>query len=47
MDPAEAFRELQREYPELEEGVVHEALANNNYDLKRASDALRVSLICQ
>lgn len=45
MDEADSFRKLKMEYPELEEGVVHEALINNDYDLKRASEALRVRCI--
>lgn len=46
MDGEEAFRKLKQLYPELEDGVVQEALVNNDYDLKRASDYLGVRRGC-
>lgn len=43
MDAEAAFAALKQEYPELEEGVLRQALLDNDYDIERAKDALRAS----
>ncbi len=40
---ADALRQLRKTYPELEEHVLEEALRNSDWDVQRATDALRVS----
>ena len=42
MDAEEALAKLKAEYPEIEERVIHEALRNNDYDYRRASESIRV-----
>ena len=44
-DSEEALERLKHEYPEIDESVLQGTLRNNGYDLRRASDALRVRAV--
>ena len=43
MDTELLVAKLRKEFPEIEEHVIQEALRNNDFDFRRASEALRVS----
>ena len=38
----ELLTKLKREFPEIEEGVLLEALRNSDYDYRRAAESVRV-----
>lgn len=42
MDAEEALIKLKKDYPEIDEGILLEALRNNDYDYRRANEAIRV-----